>query len=133
MKLHALTFAELIRDGGSYAAQFTTDDGLEYSLWLQRHGFGRSGQEPRHRFLFEYRGATRSPDCVPVVTGSDQEQAIIRRLRAFLDEAAARQRATASCEERRNLQRLTEMLEFIARRGPCFPSDLRAAGFLGDG
>jgi hypothetical protein len=39
MKLVTLLSADVYRDGGSFGAQFSTDDGLEYGLWLQRSSF----------------------------------------------------------------------------------------------
>src|SRR4051794_14890855 len=83
MILEKLVAAEIYRDGGSYEATFTTDDGLGYGLWLQRSAMCHS-HGLHHRWLFAYRGSERPANAVPVVTGSNEEQWIIASLKDFL-------------------------------------------------
>jgi hypothetical protein len=85
MKLVKLLWADIFRDGGSYGAEFSTDEDLSYSLFLQR---SRMPDEEglHHRWLFEYRGSfsERPENCLPVLAASVQEQQIIERLKIFL-------------------------------------------------
>lgn len=126
MKIVELLWADIYRDGGSYEARFSTQDGLGYGLWLQRSTMP-DAKGTHHRWLFEYRGDKRPTGCVPVITGSDEEHELVRRLNAYLE-------ATNSLPQNREnvyfLRRLREMRDYILCREPCFPSDLKSAGFI---
>jgi hypothetical protein len=119
VKLTKLHFADIYRDGGSYGASFETDNGLIYSIWLQRSKMP-DGDGLRHRWLFEFLGASRPEGCLPMVTGSEEEKALLGRLKDFLASCTL-ERASS---ERANLDRLTELAQYIERREPCLPSDL---------
>jgi hypothetical protein len=121
VNLTKLNFADIYRDGGSYGASFETDDGLIYSIWLQR---SKMPDEDglHHRWLFEFLGDNRPEDCLPMVTGSDEEKALLGRLKDFLASSTL-ERASS---EQANLDRLTELVHHIERREPCLPSDLVA-------
>ena len=120
MKLTKLNFADIHRDGGSYGASFETDNGLTYNIWLQRSKMpDRDGLH--HRWLFEYFGANRPQGCLPVITGSEEEKALLGRLKDFLTSCT---RKLAPSSEQANVDRLTELALYIERREPCFPSDL---------
>jgi hypothetical protein len=56
------------------------------------------------------------------VAGSDEERELLAALKVFTE----RGRGTAS---EGHWRRLTEMVQYIPIREPCFPADLRAAGF----
>jgi hypothetical protein len=118
-RLTKLDFADIYRDGGSYGASFEANSGLVYSIWLQRSKMP-DGDGLHHRWLFEFLGSGRPEGCLPVVTGSQQEMALLNRLKEFL----------ASCviapvaSERANFDRLAELMHYIERREPCLPSDL---------
>jgi hypothetical protein len=122
MMLIKLNFADTYRDGGSYAASFETDRGLTYNIWLQRSKMP-DGDGLHHRWLFEYFGAERPQACLPIVTESEQERALVGRLRQFL---AREKIEVARSLEQANPDRLTELIHYIERREPCFPSDLVA-------
>jgi hypothetical protein len=127
MELRALLGADIYRDGGSFRAVFETDEGQEYGLWLQRSAFpDASGLH--HRWLFEFSGRNKPDGAIPIVTGSDDEKRIVAMLERFLAEAQAN--TERSDQEGRANGQLVRMLEHIRRRDPCFPSDLRAAGFV---
>jgi hypothetical protein len=119
VKLTKLNFADINRDGGSYGASFETDSGLVYGIWLQRSKMP-DGDGLHHRWLFEFLGSIRPEGCLPIVTGSKEEKALLDRLKEF----------TASCvpapasSERANFDRLAELIHYIERREPCLPSDL---------
>jgi len=123
MKMMKLNFANIHRDGGSYGASFETDDGLTYNIWLQRSKMP-DGDGLHHRWLFEYFGTSRPQGCLPVVTGSDEEKALLRRLKDFLASQTLRPTSSSACIEHANLDRLRELVHYIERREPCFPSDL---------
>jgi hypothetical protein len=122
MKITKLTFADIYRDGGSYRACFETDNGLTYNIWLQRSKMP-DGDGLHHRWLFEYFGTDRPQGCLPVVTGSKEEKALLDRLKDFLRSCTL---GLASPSEHKNLDRLTELVHYIERREPCLPSDLTA-------
>jgi hypothetical protein len=119
VRLTKLNFAEIHRDGGSYGVSFETDNGLIYSIWLQRSKMP-DGDGLHHRWLFEFLGACRPEGCLPMVTGSAEDKALLGRLRNFL---SSRTLAPAS-SERENFDRLAELVHYIERREPCLPSDL---------
>ncbi|MBS1914179.1 MAG: hypothetical protein JST22_19480 [Bacteroidetes bacterium] len=128
MNIEELVRVDYFRDGGSYQAIFTTDDGLGYGLWLQCSRVA-AGSGPRHRWLFEYRGYERPSGCVPVITASGQEQAIVGRLR----EALAHPRVAAGDDglpAEWHIERLREMLASILERERCSYEDLIAEGFI---
>jgi len=118
-----LNFADIHRDGGSYGASFETDDGLTYNIWLQRSKMP-DGDGLHHRWLFEYLGAIRPQGCLPVVTGSDEEKALLRRLKDFLASQTFGPTSSSAYVEQANLDRLRELIHSIEHREPCFPSDL---------
>ena len=118
MKLIELNFADLYRDGGSYRASFQTDNDLTYNVWLQRSKVPDE-EGLHHRWLYEYVGSHRPRNCLPVITGSVEERAILHRLKVFL----AASRGTSSFD-RTDLVRLDELVHHIERREPCLPSDL---------
>jgi hypothetical protein len=107
MELRTLLYADILRDGASFEASFATDDGPEYGLLLQRNGLPDAGG--LHHRLFEFRGPHKPADAIPIVTGSPEEQRIIRRLVGFLA-AAGDSGACAAATIR-----LGEMLEYIRR------------------
>ncbi|MCK1393217.1 hypothetical protein [Bradyrhizobium sp. 1] len=120
VKLIKLKFADVHRDGGSYGASFETENSLEYNVWLQRSKMP-DNYGLHHRWLFEFFGSNRPEGCLPVVTGSEEEKALLDRLKVFL--ASCTLNPTAS--ERGYLDRLRELVHYIERREPCLPSDLR--------
>jgi hypothetical protein len=120
MTLAKCNFADIHRDGGSYGASFETDDGLTYNIWLQRSK-NPDGDGLHHRWLFEYFGASRPEGCLPVVTGSEKEKALLGRLKSFLASCTIE---LASSSENENLNRLTELVHYIERRELCLPADL---------
>jgi len=83
-----------------------------------------------HRWLFEYRGYDRPENCIPVVTGSAEEQALIQRLLDFLQRPVFPPFADPTPGDY-HIECLQEMLHYILRREPCFTADLREAGFIG--
>ena len=119
VKLAKLNFADICRDGGSYCASFETGNGLIYSIWLQRSKMP-DGDGLHHRWLFEFLGSSRPEDCLPIVTGSEAEKVLLGRLKDFLVFCTLE----LAPSERRNLDRLTELIHYIERREPCLPSDL---------
>jgi len=72
-----LIFADIYRDGGSYGASFETDNGLTYNIFLQRSKMP-DADGLHHRWLFEYFGDNRPQGCLPVVTGSEEEKALLK-------------------------------------------------------
>jgi len=130
MRLLTLIEADIYRDGGSYGALFVGEDCLEYGLWLERSRMP-DVEGLHHRWLFEYRGSKLPAERVPIVTGSIEEQRLIRRIQAFLAQDFP-VLAPASWHQGYDirLERLKEMLHYIIRREPCFLYDLRAAGFV---
>ena len=126
MKLTRLVFADIYRDGGSYGASFETDDGLTYNVFLQRSKMPDS-EGLHHRWLFQYYGKERPEGCLPVVTGSQEERAVLGLLRDFM---ASRTAASATApHENECTNRLNELVDYIERREPCFPFDLAGRRF----
>jgi hypothetical protein len=121
--------ADIHRDGGSYGALFSTDEGPEYGLWLQRSGMPDE-KGLHHRWLFEYRGVDRPANAIPVVTGSDEEQEINARIQEFLARPSPELAPAPWLDIDTRIQRLAELLSHTIRREPCFPSDLRAGDFV---
>jgi hypothetical protein len=119
MKLAKLTFADIYRDGGSYRASFETDDGRAYTIWLQRSRMP-DAEGLHHRWLFAYFGSARPEDAPPVVTGSEEERALLAHLCAFIAAAAG----TAAEPPAAELTRVRELVAYIRRREPCLPADL---------
>ena len=115
-----LIFADIYRDGGSYGASFETDNGLTYNIFLQRSKMP-DADGLHHRWLFEYFGDNRPQGCLPVVTGSEEEKALLNRLKDFLGSCTL---GLASSSEHESLDRLKELVHYIERREPCFSSDL---------
>jgi hypothetical protein len=83
MMLTKLILADICRDGGSYVADFETDNGLTYSIFLQCSKMP-DADGLHHRWLFEYFGDNRPQGCLPVVTGSREEKGLLDRLQDFL-------------------------------------------------
>jgi hypothetical protein len=125
MKLTRLLSADVYRDGGSYRACFETDDGRIYTLWLQRSRMP-DAEGLHHRWLFAYFGTERPERCLPVVTGSEEERALLARLNALVPSMPATDAALPPDQ----LTRLKELIRYIARREPCSPADL-AGGLFG--
>jgi hypothetical protein len=129
MRLTRLIFADIYRDGGSYGASFETDNGLTYNVELQCSRMP-DDEGLHHRWLFQYFGKERPEGCLPVVTGSEDERALLERLRDFLasttPEAAL---PLASLESEGRPDRLKELVDYIERREPCFPFDLAGRQF----
>jgi hypothetical protein len=126
MNIRKLIEADIHRDGGSYGASFETDDDRIYSIWLQRSRMPDGGG-PHHRWLFEYFGRARPSECLPVVTGSDQERALLARLKDFAELVAICPSSDASHDDA--IARLRELIHYIEHREPCFPSDLVGRSF----
>jgi hypothetical protein len=116
MELTKLIFADTYRDGGSYSASFETGDGRTYNIWLQRSKMP-DAEGLHHRWLFEYCGMQRPENSLPVVTGSEEESALLARLNVFMASSAAPAHDAS-------LARLRELVHYIQRREPRFPSDL---------
>jgi hypothetical protein len=119
MKLIKLNFADIHRDGGSCQASFQTDDDLTYNLWLERSRMP-DGEGLHHRWPFEYVGSERPRSCLPVITGSVEDTAILDRLNQFL----ATSGGMTSSVDRTDLVRLQELVHYIKRREYCLPADL---------
>jgi hypothetical protein len=114
VELKKLTFADIYRDGGSYGATFETDDGRSYNVWLQRSKMPDS-EGLHHRRLFAYFGAELPERAPPIMTGSDEERTLLSRLNRLATSSGD----TASAA---NIDRLRELIGYIERREPCFPS-----------
>jgi hypothetical protein len=128
MRLVELIEADIYRDGGSYGARFLADDGAEYGLWLERSGMPDAAGL-HHRWLFEFRGPKLPDACVPVVSGSDEEAAILSRLDDFL--AAPSVRGTQDGPDSPYLlRRLRQLRRYICQREPTSAADLRQNGFV---
>lgn len=125
MKLVELLWADIFRDGGSYGAEFLTDEDLSYSLFLQR---SRMPDEKglHHRWLYEYRGSEKPENCIPVITGSIEEQQIISRLESFLKANPNPDDDSQPGSNQYWLERLEELLHYVSLREPCFANDVRA-------
>jgi len=116
MKLVNLLSADMYRDGGSYSAEFETDDGLGYSVFLQRSKMPDE-EGLHHRWLYKYRGFVKPANCKPVLTGSSEEQELLKRLKNFVA-------ANSQENETYNFKRLCELIEYITLRESCFPFDI---------
>jgi hypothetical protein len=144
MKLIDVVDVDIYRDGGSYEATFTTDDGVGYGLFLEQSRMP-DNEGLHHRWLFEYRGLVRPKGrpaergapitwrdfrsrrfsgCVAVVSGSAEEEALMRRLDEFLNLNASVSDLTSS-----KMGRLRELVYYIVRRERCSLADLHEAGF----
>jgi len=121
LTLTRLTLVEIYRDGGSYEARFDTADGAGLGLWLQRSS-SPDAHGLHHRWLYAYQGHERPANAVPVITGSAEERQLLGALDTFIAE-----RDTDDPDS--EIQHLKEMIDYIRRREPCFPSDLRSTGF----
>jgi hypothetical protein len=69
-----------------------------------------------HRRLFAYFGAELPEGAPPIMTGSDEERTLLSRLNRLATSSGD----TASAA---NIDRLRELIGYIERREPCFPSD----------
>ena len=123
VKLTRLIYADIYRDGGSYGASFETGEGFIYSVWLECSRMP-DGEGLHHRWLFQYFGNERPKDCLPVVTGSEEERALLGRLHSFLTAQALEVVSPPASFEDKCLVRLKELVSYIERREPCFPFDL---------
>lgn len=126
MKITRLVFADIYRDGGSYRASFETDDGSTNTVLLKRSRMP-DDEGLHHRWLFQYVGNERPEDCLPVVTGSQEERALLALLREFTSSATPdTSSATVSQHNEGNnsMTRLRELIKYIELREPCFPSDI---------
>lgn len=125
MKLVELVWADIFRDGGSYEAEFSTDEELIYRIFLKRSAMPDE-EGLHHRWLFEYRGSKLPDDCLPVITGSLEEQRLIARLDRFLKENTELNNENVNEPQNYRLKFLREMLHYIPLREPCFPGDIKA-------
>jgi hypothetical protein len=121
IELNRLVVADVVRDGGSYGACFETSDGRLYSIWLQRSKMP-DAEGPHHRWLFEYFGPARPQNCLPVITGSEDERALLDRLNDFMASLTANPITPA---EGMSVIRLRELIHYIERREPAFPYDIK--------
>jgi hypothetical protein len=122
MKLVKLLGADIYRDGGSYSAEFETDEGTVYSVFLQRSAMpDENGLH--HKWLYEYQGYDKPKNCSPIITGSVEERNLLERLQDFL----SAQFDVPMTDERQkyHLERLGKMIHYIQRREPCFPYDIK--------
>ena len=127
MKLIELLWADIFRDGGSYGAEFSTDENLNYSVFLERSRMNdKAGLH--HRWLFEYRAefSERPENGLPVITGSLEEQQLINRLESFLDVNPKSEIEGQYGSRNYHLRQLEELLRYISLREPCFPGDVKA-------
>ncbi len=130
-KLAVLRGCDIWRDGGSYSAVFTTTRGEPYKLWLESHPSVLFQPEslPRHRHLFEGWGDydRPAPDLrhgVPVLTGSLDEQDIIRQLEAFLIAPVVDIPFAHNTPGEHFISILRDMTASIPLRAPCFAGDV---------
>lgn len=125
MKLVKLLWADIFRDGGSYGAEFSTDEHLSYSVFLER---SRMPDEEglHHRWLYEYRGSERPENCLPIITGSVEEQQLINRLDCFFKANPKPNDEDQYDSDNYRLGQLEKLLHYIPLREPCFASDIRA-------
>lgn len=126
MILTKLLVADIYRDGGSYCASFETDDNRRYNIWLQR---SKMPDEDglHHRWLHEYFGERHQDGDLrgrPIVTGSEAECLLLSRLNKFLTEANPEPEGEPASASNKNIRCLRELIKYIGRREPCFPSDL---------
>jgi hypothetical protein len=119
LKLARLIFADIYRDGGSYKASFETDGGLTYNVFLQRSKMPDSAGL-HHRWLFQHFGEELPEGCLPVVTGSKEETALLGLLRDFMASRTLEAVSTTAPQENEGTHRLTELVYYIERREPCF-------------
>jgi hypothetical protein len=117
MKLVKLLGADMYRDGGSYSAEFETEEGSIYGVFLQRSAMPDE-KGLHHKWLYEYHGYHKPEGCPPVITGSVQERDLIERLQDFLSV----QPDTPTTDNRQiyYLEHLGEMIRYIQHREPCF-------------
>jgi hypothetical protein len=108
-----LISVDVFRDGGSYEARFEADEGGLVALWLQRSAMP-DATGLHHRELFIHEAGRPLANPLPLITGSSEEQDLLRRLAEFVA-----QRGYA-CEKRK-LARLEQMIIYIQRREPLFP------------
>lgn len=119
-ELVRLIYADVFRDGGSLGAAFEADDGRRYNVWLQCSRVP-DADGPHHRWLFEYFGSSSPDNPLPVLTGSEEERALISRLNRFVE----RQHGGLVTHPMTSpLERLQQLILGIERREPCFRSDL---------
>lgn len=124
MKLIKLIWADIFRDGGSYGAEFSTDENLTYNIFL------KCSAEPdekglHHRWLFEYRGSEIPKDCLPIITGSIEEQQIIARLKYFLKTNPKPDEENLHDADNYRMKMLEKLFYYIPLREPCFPGDVK--------
>lgn len=130
MKLVKLLWADIFRDGGSYGAEFSTDEETNYSIFLECSPMP-ANEGLHHRWLFAYRDSfsERPENGFPVTTGSIEEQELVNRLKRFL-EAIGKFKDEDENQynsESYRLKRLEELLHYISLREPCFDYDVRAS------
>ena len=128
MKLTRLIFADIYRDGGSYGASFETNNGLAYNILLQRPRMP-DGEGLHHCWLFQWLGKERPEDCLPVVTGSNEERGLLGLLRDFMASMPFEVASATAPHENYSATRLKELVHYIERREPCFPFDLAGRRF----
>lgn len=119
-ELERLISADVIRDGGSIEAVFETADGRLYNIYLQRSKMP-DAEGLHHRWLFEYFGSESPDNPLPIVTGSEEERALISRLSHFAKQQLVDPAAHPKGSPLWWLQRL---IDYIEHREPCFPADL---------
>jgi predicted metal-binding protein len=122
MELVKLLGADMYRDGGSFSAEFETNDGTIHSVFLQRSAMP-DNEGLHHKWLYQYQGYDKPQNCPPIITGSDEESELLARLQDFL--AAQLNVPTTDERQKYHLERLSKMIYYIQHREPCFPYDIK--------
>ena len=128
MKLVKLLWADIFRDGGSYGAEFSTDEDANYSIFLERSRMP-NGKGLHHRWLFKHRGSfpEHPENGISVVTGSIEEQEITNCLKCFLEASPKLTKENQDNSDNYHLERLEELLYYIPLRESCLANDVRAS------
>jgi len=111
-----LVTADVYRDGGSYGARFSGDDGTIYTLWLQRSAMpDEAGRH--HRDLFLYAGEFRPFDCKPIPFHSNEECSIVTAIVGILAASEGKEGHAAEPSPY-HIEQLRQMLSYIRIRDP---------------
>jgi len=119
MKLVKLLWADIFRDGGSYGAEFSTDEDLSYSLFLKCSPMF-DDDSLHHRWLYEFRGSEQPKNSSPVLSGSIEEREIVNRLDYFLKNYPKFDNEQQEESYKYHIKQLEKMLHYILLREPCF-------------